>query len=61
MSESTDNPNARPIDTGTQQLLCRIEDGVGVVTFNRPEARNALSDILTPALRRIIPELEQFQ
>ena len=57
MSELTDSPNSRPIDTGTDQLLCRIEDGVGVVTFNRPEARNALSDILTPALRRTIPEL----
>ena len=57
MSEPTDSPNTRPIDTGTQQLLCRIEDGVGVVTFSRPEARNALSDILTPALRRIMPEL----
>ena len=57
MSEPTDSPNTRPVDTGTQQLLCRIEDGVGVVTLNRPEARNALSDILTPALRRIISEL----
>ena len=57
MSEPTDSPNTRPVDTETQQLLCRIEDGVGVVTLNRPEARNALSDILTPALRRIIPEL----
>ncbi len=55
MSQSADN--ARPIDTGTEQLLCRIEDGIGVVTLNRPEARNALSDILTPALRRMIPEL----
>ncbi len=57
MSEQSAHVNSRPIDTGTDQLLCRIEDGVGVVTFNRPEARNALSDILTPALRRIIPEL----
>jgi len=47
----------QPVDTGTNQLLCHIEDGVGVVTFNRPESRNALSDILTPALRKIIPEL----
>ena len=45
------------IDTGTEQLLCHIEDRVGVVTFNRPESRNALSDTLTPALRAIMPEL----
>ena len=57
MSEQSPQVNSRPIDTGTDQLLCRIDDGVGVVTLNRPEARNALSDILTPALRRVIPEL----
>ena len=42
------------IDTGTDQLLARIEDRVGVVTLNRPEARNALSDELTPALRTMV-------
>lgn len=42
------------IDTGSDQLLARVEDGVGVVTLNRPEARNALSSSLTPALRRTI-------
>ena len=57
MSAQSAHMNSRPIETGTDQLLCRIEDGVGVVTLNRPEARNALSDSLTPALRRVIPEL----
>ena len=42
------------IDTGTDQLLARQEGRVGVVTLNRPEARNALSDQLTPALRQMI-------
>src|SRR5437762_10771898 len=42
------------IDTGTGELLCEIRDRVAVITFNRPEARNALSDHLTPALRRMI-------
>jgi enoyl-CoA hydratase/carnithine racemase len=42
------------IDTGTTELLCSIRDRVAVVTLNRPEARNALSDRLTPALRRMI-------
>lgn len=44
------------IDTGTGQLLCSVRDGVAVITLNRPEAHNALSDQLTPALRRMIKE-----
>jgi enoyl-CoA hydratase/carnithine racemase len=42
------------IDTGTGELLCAIRDRVAVITLNRPEARNALSDHLTPALRSMI-------
>src|SRR6202162_1729884 len=42
------------IDTGTDELLCVIRDRVAVITLNRPEVRNALSDTLTPALRRMI-------
>src|ERR1700721_528507 len=42
------------IDTGTNELLCAIRDRVAVITLNRPEARNALSDHLTPALRGMI-------
>ena len=42
------------IDTGTNELLCAIRDRVAVITLNRPEARNALSDHLTPALRTMI-------
>ena len=44
------------IDTGTSELLCEIRDRVAVITLNRPEARNALSDHLTPALRRMIKQ-----
>src|ERR1700685_2673443 len=42
------------IDTGTGELLCTIRDRVAVITLNRPEVRNALSDHLTPALRTMI-------
>jgi 2-(1,2-epoxy-1,2-dihydrophenyl)acetyl-CoA isomerase len=42
------------IDTGTTELLCVIRDRVAVITLNRPEARNSLSDALTPALRTMI-------
>jgi len=46
--------NATKIDTGTDELLCVIRDRVAVITLNRPEARNAMSDNLTPALRTMI-------
>lgn len=49
---------ATPIDTGTNELLCTVADGVATVTLNRPHKRNALSDQLTPALRAILPVLE---
>ncbi len=42
------------IETGTDELLCVIRDRVAIVTLNRPEVRNALSDRLTPALRSMI-------
>src|SRR3979490_1191771 len=42
------------IDTGTDELLCVIRDRVAIITLNRPEARNAMSDNLTPALRNMI-------
>ena len=45
------------IDTGTGLLLGRLRDGVATLTLNRPESRNALSDELTPALRRMILRL----
>ena len=44
------------IDTGTNELLCVVREGVALITLNRPEARNALSDKLTPALRTQIKE-----
>src|ERR1700750_1085788 len=44
------------IDTGTAELLCSIRDRVAVITLNRPHARNSLSDVLTPALRRMVKE-----
>jgi len=46
--------SSRPLDTGTDELLAEVRDGVAVFTLNRPQARNALSDRLTPALRAAI-------
>ena len=45
---------ARPIDTGTEELLCEVRERVAVITLNRPQARNSLSDQLSPALREMI-------
>ena len=50
---------ARTVETGTDQLLCEVEDHVATVSFNRPDKRNALGDIVTPALREILLTLEQ--
>jgi enoyl-CoA hydratase/carnithine racemase len=47
----------QPIETGTTELLCEVRDRVATITFNRPEARNSLSDQLTPALRRMVRQM----
>lgn len=49
---------SRVVDTGTDQLLCEVEDHIATVSFNRPEKRNALGDIVTPALREVLLTLE---
>ena len=46
------------IDTGTDELLCTLNQRVATITLNRPEKRNALSDNLTPALRQVLLDLE---
>lgn len=40
--------------SNTEQLLFRVEDKVAHITLNRPEARNALSDELTSAMREAV-------
>lgn len=47
----------REIDTGTGDLLARMERGVGVVTLNRPDRRNALSPEMLKALAAVLPDL----
>jgi len=46
------------IDTGTEDLLARVEDGVGVLTMHRPERRNALSPAMLGALGRMLARFE---
>ena len=47
------------IETDTQDLLVRVQDGVAVLTMNRPERRNALSPAMLEALGRALEEAEE--
>ena len=47
----------RDIVTGSDDLLCRIDERVAIVTLNRPEARNALTWEMKAALVEWIPRL----
>ncbi len=46
------------LDTGTTDLHARIEDGVAVLTLNRPERRNAFSMPMLDAMARMLGEFE---
>ncbi len=46
------------LNTGTNELLCEIRDRVALVTLNKPQKKNALGDVLTPALRETLLRLE---
>lgn len=48
----------RSIDTGTEDLLARVEDRVAILTMNRPKRRNALSGSMLTALARVLGEVE---
>ncbi len=39
------------IDTGTEDLLATVEDNVAVITMNRPQARNALSEAMVDGMQ----------
>ncbi|HEX8103673.1 MAG TPA: enoyl-CoA hydratase [Solirubrobacteraceae bacterium] len=46
------------LDTGSEELLARVEDGVATVTFNRPARRNALTPAMLDALAGVLARLE---
>jgi 2-(1,2-epoxy-1,2-dihydrophenyl)acetyl-CoA isomerase len=46
------------LDTGSEDLLARVEDGVAVITMNRPARRNAFSNDMVAALARVLAEVE---
>lgn len=47
------------LDTGSEDLLARVEDRVAVFTLNRPERRNAFSTEMVAALGRLLRQVEQ--
>lgn len=47
----------RDVDTGSDQVRCRLRERVAVVTLHRPEARNALTREMKEALRALVPAL----
>jgi 2-(1,2-epoxy-1,2-dihydrophenyl)acetyl-CoA isomerase len=48
----------RTIDTGTEDLQAEVRSGVGVITLNRPERRNAMSPAMIGALRDAVADFE---
>ena len=49
------------LDTGTPDLLARVEGHVAVISFNRPAARNALSDAMYDGFARVLPQIAADQ
>ncbi len=47
------------IETGTEDLLGRIDGHVAVLSFNRPERRNALSASMYDGFGRALPQIER--
>lgn len=46
------------IDTGTEDLLASLDEGVGLLTLNRPQARNAMSGEMNAALQAMLAQFE---
>ena len=46
------------LDTGTEHLLAEINEGVAILTMNRPGRRNAMSEDMMAAMDRILGDVE---
>ena len=52
-----DQPTEAPIETGTDDLLGRRVGAVAILTFNRPERRNALSGGMYTGFANALPAI----
>jgi 2-(1,2-epoxy-1,2-dihydrophenyl)acetyl-CoA isomerase len=46
------------LDTGTEDLRAEIDDGVAVITMNRPDRRNAFSEPMMSAMAEVLAQVE---
>ena len=46
------------LDTGTEDLRAEIDNGVAVITMNRPDRRNAFSQAMVSALGAVLAQVE---
>ncbi len=46
------------LNTGTEDLRAEVDDGVAVITMNRPARRNALSEAMMSALGAVLAQVE---
>jgi 2-(1,2-epoxy-1,2-dihydrophenyl)acetyl-CoA isomerase len=46
------------LDTGTEDLLAEVTDGVAVITMNRPARRNAFSPAMIGGLARVLADVD---
>ncbi|MEZ5766000.1 MAG: enoyl-CoA hydratase/isomerase family protein [Xanthobacteraceae bacterium] len=51
--------NETVLDTGTNELLCSLADGVATLTLNRPEAKNALSAPMQQGFQKMMKECSE--
>lgn len=49
----------RALETGTDHVLASVHEGVGTITLNRPERRNALSTEMMTGFARCFEELDE--
>jgi 2-(1,2-epoxy-1,2-dihydrophenyl)acetyl-CoA isomerase len=46
------------LDTGTEDLRAEIDDGVALITMNRPDRRNAFSQSMMSAMAEVLAQVE---
>ncbi|MFT7125976.1 MAG: 2-(1,2-epoxy-1,2-dihydrophenyl)acetyl-CoA isomerase, partial [Candidatus Azotimanducaceae bacterium] len=46
------------INTGTDDLLASLDNGIATLVLNRPDARNAMSDEMNTALQSLLADFE---